>query len=44
MTNAELGQAFVGSVGTAIGLSVGMVKLGQKLKHPVIAGSAGFVG
>eukprot|EP00615_Pteridomonas_danica_P002779 CAMPEP_0114359106 /NCGR_PEP_ID=MMETSP0101-20121206/22772_1 /TAXON_ID=38822 ORGANISM="Pteridomonas danica, Strain PT" /NCGR_SAMPLE_ID=MMETSP0101 /ASSEMBLY_ACC=CAM_ASM_000211 /LENGTH=284 /DNA_ID=CAMNT_0001502491 /DNA_START=88 /DNA_END=942 /DNA_ORIENTATION=- len=44
MTNAELGQAFVGSVGTAIGLSVGMVKLGQKLKHPVVAGSAGFVG
>lgn len=44
MTNAELGQAFVGSVGTAIGLSVGMVKLGQKLKHPVIMGSAGFVG
>ena len=44
MSNEELAVNSLASIMTAVGLSVGVVKLGEKLGHPLIRGSAGFFG
>mmetsp|Transcript_7248 Transcript_7248/g.14845 ORF Transcript_7248/g.14845 Transcript_7248/m.14845 type:complete len:383 (+) Transcript_7248:142-1290(+) len=44
MSNEQLAGATAATIATAVSLSVGVVKLGEKLKHPAVRGSAGFVG